>query len=192
MFREGRDFNFLIKTILSVSQFTWPSSLKASEPNLYFFIFLFEKYIFKAINSPLLPSYLCPLSCPLILDPWAGFNLGTLMDLPGQLKGLGALWPREHEDEREGRRQAVAPVYRKHISITCLFRAKSGAAGVADAVQTAGGPAPQPQSHGRAALPQHGGECWGQGLKICSSGVFLKHTVLFLFNLSSLGSRAPY
>lgn len=51
----------------------------------------------------------------------------------------------------------VAPVYRKRINVACLFRAKSGAAGVADAVQTAGGAALQPQPHGRTALSQHGG-----------------------------------
>lgn len=56
--------------------------------------------------------------------------------------------------------ESVIPVHRKYINSACLFRAKSGAAGVADAVQTAGGPALQPQSHSRTALPQHGGESW--------------------------------
>lgn len=54
--------------------------------------------------------------------------------------------------------ESVIPAHRKHINIACLFRAKSGAAGVADAVPAAGGPALQPQPHRRAALPQHGGE----------------------------------
>ena len=87
------------------------------------------------------------------------------MYLPAWHEELGALGSKGGTvpPALEGGRQAagpVDPVYRKRMNIACLFRANSGAAGVADAVQTAGSPAPQPQSHGRAALPQHGGESW--------------------------------
>lgn len=106
-----------------------------------------------------------------MLDPWfsfhwVGFTLVILNVLTSMMEGLGAVWSKG-EDFAGGSRERgtlarpVAPAYRKCVSITCLFRAKSRAAGVTDTVQAAGGPALQPQSHGRAALPQHGGESQG-------------------------------
>lgn len=74
--------------------------------------------------------------------------------------GWGQCGPKESPGflERAALARPLAPVYRKPTNIAYLFRAKPGAAGAADAVPTAGGPALQPQPHGRAALPQHGGE----------------------------------
>ena len=74
------------------------------------------------------------------------------------------------------------------VTPACLFRARSGAAGAAGAVQAAGGAALQPQPHGRAALPQHGGESQGSDWL---RGAFLTPQWLFPFSLSSLGSGAP-
>lgn len=78
----------------------------------------------------------------------------------------------------------MAPVHGECINATYLFRAKSGAAGVTDAVPAAGGPALQPQRRSRAALPQHGGESWAahtrQRMKTDSWGFFLKHIMFFL------------
>lgn len=106
-----------------------------------------------------------------------------------QFKKLGALGSKG-EDYASCTRQEkpspgpVAPVYRKRINVACLFRAKSGAAGVADAVQTAGGAALQPQPHGGTALSQHGGESWaaarGEENESWLLGGFCNTTMLFL------------
>lgn len=75
------------------------------------------------------------------------------------------------------------------VTLACLFRARSGAAGAAGAVQAAGGAALQSQPHGRAALPQHGGESQGSDWL---RGGFLDPTVVILIQPFESGFRSTH
>lgn len=113
--------------------------------------------------------------------PWAG--------CPCVMHRAGRRGPKERSGCPERRAALPKPVAPGTEDIApwriCRFRASPGAAGSADAVQTAGGPALQPQPHSRAALPQHGGESPGRTRKnreqLGAGGLKTPHA---LFNLS--------